>query len=43
VLAPGELVTAETIEALLEARSDGVRIAYASDPHLATLDVLRDI
>ncbi|MGH9170650.1 MAG: aminotransferase class I/II-fold pyridoxal phosphate-dependent enzyme [Acidimicrobiales bacterium] len=43
VLAPGERVTAEAVAALLEARDDGVRIAYASDPSLATLDVLRGI
>jgi lysine decarboxylase len=40
VLAPGELVTAEALAALAEARADGVRIAYAADPQLATLDVL---
>jgi len=40
VLAPGELVTAQALAALAEARSDGVRIAYAADPELATLDVL---
>ena len=40
VLAPGELVTRETLAALAQARADGVRIAYASDPTLATLDVL---
>ncbi len=43
VLAPGELVTAEAVAALFEARNDGVRIAYAADPQLATLDVLRDV
>ncbi|MHB1508334.1 MAG: aminotransferase class I/II-fold pyridoxal phosphate-dependent enzyme [Acidimicrobiales bacterium] len=42
VLAPGELVTGETLAALAQARADGVRIAYASDPALATLDVLVD-
>jgi lysine decarboxylase len=40
VLAPGELVTAEALAALAEARADGVRIAYASDSELATLEVL---
>jgi lysine decarboxylase len=40
VLAPGELVTADALAALAEARRDGVRIAYAADPELATLDVL---
>jgi lysine decarboxylase len=43
VLAPGERVSAEAVEALLAARQDGVRIAYASDPTLATLDVLRGV
>jgi arginine decarboxylase len=40
VLAPGELVTGETLAALIEAAADGVRIAYAADPALATLQVL---
>ena len=40
-LAPGELVTAEALAALSEARSDGVRIAYAADPELQTIEVLR--
>jgi arginine decarboxylase len=42
VLAPGELVTARALAALAEARGDGVRIAYAADPQLATLEVLVD-
>jgi lysine decarboxylase len=41
VLAPGERVTAAALGALLTARDDGVRIAYAADPGLATLQVLR--
>jgi arginine decarboxylase len=41
VLAPGERVTAGALGALLAARDDGVRIAYAADPTLATLQVLR--
>jgi lysine decarboxylase len=41
VLAPGELVTGAVLDALLAARDDGVRIAYAADPTLATLQVLR--
>ncbi len=41
VLAPGELVTVAVLDALLAARDDGVRIAYAADPTLATLQVLR--
>jgi lysine decarboxylase len=39
VLAPGEEVTAATLEALESARHAGVRIAYAADPSLATLRV----
>jgi lysine decarboxylase len=41
VLAPGELVTGAVLDALLAALDDGVRIAYAADPTLATLQVLR--
>jgi lysine decarboxylase len=41
VLAPGEEVTDAVLEALRKARSDGVRIAYAADPTLETLRVLR--
>jgi arginine decarboxylase len=40
VLAPGERVTAEALAALREASADGVRIAYANDPTLETLDVV---
>jgi lysine decarboxylase len=40
VLAPGEVVTAGALAALLAARDDGGRIAYAADPGLATLQVL---
>jgi arginine decarboxylase len=40
VLAPGERVTAEALAALSEAAADGVRIAYAVDPTLATIEVL---
>jgi lysine decarboxylase len=40
VLAPGERVTAPALAALLAARDDGVRIAYAADPTLATLVVV---
>jgi arginine decarboxylase len=40
VLAPGELVTAQALDALLAARDDGVRIAYARSPGLDTIDVL---
>ena len=40
VLAPGERVTAEAVAALLEALDQGLRVAYAADPTLATLRVL---
>ncbi len=40
VLAPGERITDETLEALEHARGAGVRIAYAADPSLATLRVI---
>lgn len=39
VLAPGERISGETLEALVEARRAGVRIAYAADPTLVTLRV----
>jgi lysine decarboxylase len=41
VLAPGERVTADALETLMAAQNEGVRIAYAADPTLATLQVLR--
>ena len=41
VLAPGEQVTGQVLAALAEARSSGVRIAYAADPSLETLRVVR--
>ncbi|HET7800698.1 MAG TPA: aminotransferase class I/II-fold pyridoxal phosphate-dependent enzyme [Humibacillus xanthopallidus] len=40
VLAPGEVVTEQVIAALETARAAGVRIAYAADPDLTTLDVV---
>ncbi len=40
VLAPGEEITADTVEALDRARAAGVRIAYAADPTLATVSVV---
>jgi arginine decarboxylase len=40
VLAPGELITAEAVDALREVKADGGRIAYAADPSLATFQVL---
>jgi lysine decarboxylase len=41
ILAPGEEVTRDALEALSQARAAGVRIAYAADPTLATLRVVR--
>ena len=41
VLAPGELITNETLAALHRARRAGVRIAYAADPTLATVRVVQ--
>jgi lysine decarboxylase len=43
VLAPGELVTEEVLGALAHAREAGVRIAYAADPSLRTLRVVRGL
>lgn len=40
VLAPGEVVTVDALEALRAVRADGGRIAYAADPTLATLQVV---
>jgi lysine decarboxylase len=40
VLAPGEQITAEALEALAAARDAGARIAYAADPTLATVQAL---
>ena len=40
VLAPGELITADAVEALREVTADGGRIAYAADPSLATFQVV---
>ena len=41
VLAPGEQVTEAAVEALRTAQRHGTRVAYAADPSLATLRVLR--
>ena len=41
VLAPGEEITEGTLDALHQARAAGVRIAYAADPTLGTLRVVR--
>jgi lysine decarboxylase len=40
VLAPGELITADALNALREVHADGGRIAYAADPTLATFQVI---
>ena len=40
VLAPGEEITEEVIDGLLSAKRDGVRIAYATDPSLASFNVV---
>ncbi len=42
VLAPGEQVTADTVAALNQAKTAGIRIAYATDPTLATITVTTD-
>jgi lysine decarboxylase len=42
VLVPGEVVTAGLLDALQAARATGVRVAYASDPTLSTLQVVAD-
>ena len=39
VLAPGERITEESVDALAQARDAGVRIVYAADPSLATVRV----
>ena len=41
VVAPGEILTAEIIEGLTQSQRAGVRIAYATDPTLATYRVVR--
>ena len=41
VLAPGEEVTTAVLEALVRRAAAGVRVAYAADPTLATLRVVR--
>ena len=40
-LAPGELVSAEIIEALRDEHAAGSKISYCSDPSLETLVVVR--
>ena len=41
VVAPGELLTSEIIDGLLQAKNNGVRIAYASDSTLDTFRVIK--
>ena len=41
VLAPGERITQGALDALRQAKADGARIAYAADPTLATVLVVR--
>lgn len=41
VLAPGERITRQVLDALTTARDSGIRIAYAADPALATLLCVR--
>ena len=40
VLAPGERISSDTLDALRAARARGARVAYAADPTLATLQVV---
>jgi arginine decarboxylase len=40
VLAPGEVITGDTLAALRAAKAQGGRIAYAADPTLATFQVI---
>jgi arginine decarboxylase len=40
VLAPGDEITEHALTSLSDARRDGVRVAYANDPTLATIQVL---
>ena len=40
-LAPGEVVSADVIEALRDEHAAGSRISYCSDPSLDTLVVVR--
>lgn len=41
VIAPGEIITKEILEGLLAAKTEGVRIAYATDPTLKQFRVLK--
>ena len=40
VVVPGEVLTEQTVAALRRASAEGVRIAYAADPSLATFQVV---
>jgi lysine decarboxylase len=40
LLAPGEIITAEAVEALQAAAASGIRIAYARDPSLNSFEVV---
>ena len=40
VLVPGELITAETLDVLAAAQRTGIRIAYAADATLSTIQVI---
>jgi len=42
VLAPGERIDARALAALVEVKAEGGRIAYAADPTLATVQVVRE-
>jgi arginine decarboxylase len=41
VLAPGEVISADALDALRAALADGGRIAYAADPTLPAIQVAR--
>ena len=42
VLAPGELITAGTLQALRDVQADGAMVRYAADPQLTTFQVVRE-
>jgi arginine decarboxylase len=42
VLAPGEEITAEALQALRDVKADGALVRYAADPSLATFQVVVD-
>ncbi len=39
-IVPGEVLTAQVLDALRSAAADGVRVAYAADPSVATVQVV---